>query len=58
MIDRRALLKQSGAVMAALGTASVFDPLRAFADTDTRAGLRAVPPFRMSPRAWISTAFT
>ena len=33
MIDRRALLKQSGAVMAALGTASVFDPLRAFADT-------------------------
>ena len=35
MIDRRALLKQSGAVMAALGTASVFDPLRAFADTVT-----------------------
>ena len=33
MIDRRALLKQSGAVMAALGTDSVFDPLRAFADT-------------------------
>jgi sulfite dehydrogenase len=33
MIDRRALLEQSGAVMAALGTASVFDPLRAFADT-------------------------
>src|SRR6266436_534415 len=33
MIDRRALLKQSGALMAALGTASVFDPLRAFADT-------------------------
>jgi sulfite dehydrogenase len=33
MIDRRTLLKQSGAVMAALGTASVFDPLRAFADT-------------------------
>ena len=33
MIDRRALLKQSGAVMAALGAASVFDPLRAFADT-------------------------
>ena len=33
MIDRRALLKQSGAVVAALGTASVFDPLRAFADT-------------------------
>jgi sulfite dehydrogenase (cytochrome) subunit A len=33
MIDRRALLKQSGAVMAALGTAAVFDPLRAFADT-------------------------
>ena len=33
MIDRRALLKQSGAVMAALGTVSVFDPLRAFADT-------------------------
>jgi sulfite dehydrogenase (cytochrome) subunit A len=35
MIDRRALLKQSGAVMAALGTASIFDPLRAFADTVT-----------------------
>jgi sulfite dehydrogenase (cytochrome) subunit A len=33
MIDRRALLKQSGAVMAALGTTAVFDPLRAFADT-------------------------
>jgi DMSO/TMAO reductase YedYZ molybdopterin-dependent catalytic subunit len=33
MIDRRALLKQSSAAMAALGTASVFDPLRAFADT-------------------------
>ena len=33
MIDRRALLKQSGAVMAALGTASVFDPLSALADT-------------------------
>jgi DMSO/TMAO reductase YedYZ molybdopterin-dependent catalytic subunit len=33
MIDRRALLKQSGAVMAALGAASVFDPLSAFADT-------------------------
>jgi sulfite dehydrogenase len=33
MIDRRALLKQSGAVMATLGTAAVFDPLRAFADT-------------------------
>ena len=33
MIDRRALLKQSGAAMAALGAASVFDPLRAFADT-------------------------
>jgi len=33
MIDRRALLKQSGAVMAALGTAAIFDPLRAFADT-------------------------
>jgi sulfite dehydrogenase (cytochrome) subunit A len=33
MIDRRALLRQSGAVMAALGTAAVFDPLRAFADT-------------------------
>src|SRR5271169_7005082 len=35
MIDRRALLKQSSAVMAALGTAAVFDPLRAFADTVT-----------------------
>jgi DMSO/TMAO reductase YedYZ molybdopterin-dependent catalytic subunit len=35
MIDRRALLKQSGAFMAALGTAAVFDPLRAFADTVT-----------------------
>ena len=35
MIDRRALLKQSGAVVAALGTASIFDPLRAFADTVT-----------------------
>jgi sulfite dehydrogenase len=33
MIDRRALFKQSGAVMATLGAASVFDPLRAFADT-------------------------
>jgi DMSO/TMAO reductase YedYZ molybdopterin-dependent catalytic subunit len=33
MIDRRALLKQSGALMAALGTATVFDPLRALADT-------------------------
>ena len=33
MIDRRALLKQSGAVVATLGAASVFDPLRAFADT-------------------------
>ncbi len=29
MIDRRALLKQSGAVMAALGAASVFGPLSA-----------------------------
>ena len=35
MIDRRALLKQSGAVMAALGTASIFDPLSALADTVT-----------------------
>ena len=36
MIDRRALLKQSSALVAALGTASVFDPLRAFAaDTVT-----------------------
>jgi sulfite dehydrogenase len=35
LIDRRALLKQSGAVVAALGTASIFDPLRAFADTVT-----------------------
>jgi len=33
MIDRRALLKQSGAIMAALGTTAVFDPLHAFADT-------------------------
>ena len=33
MIDRRALLKQSGAIVAALGTAPVFDPLSAFADT-------------------------
>ena len=33
MIDRRALFKQSGAVMAAFGTAALFDPLRAFADT-------------------------
>jgi DMSO/TMAO reductase YedYZ molybdopterin-dependent catalytic subunit len=33
MIDRRALLKQSGAVVATLGAASVFDPLRAFADS-------------------------
>ena len=33
MIDRRALLKQSGAVMAALGIASIFDPLSALADT-------------------------
>jgi sulfite dehydrogenase (cytochrome) subunit A len=33
MIDRRALFKQSGAVMATLGAASVFDPLHAFADT-------------------------
>jgi sulfite dehydrogenase len=31
LIDRRALLKQSSALVAALGTASVFDPLRAFA---------------------------
>ena len=30
MIDRRALLKQSSALMAALGTATVFDPLHAF----------------------------
>ncbi len=35
MIDRRALLKQSSALVAALGTATVFDPLRAFADTVT-----------------------
>jgi sulfite dehydrogenase (cytochrome) subunit A len=35
MIDRRALLRQSGAVMAAFGTAAVFDPLRAVADTVT-----------------------
>ena len=35
MIDRRALLKQSGALVAALGTATVFDPLDAFADTVT-----------------------
>src|SRR5216684_4540107 len=33
MIDRRALFKQSGALLVALGTAAVFDPLRAFADT-------------------------
>jgi sulfite dehydrogenase len=33
MIHRRTLLKQSGAIMAALGTTAVFDPLRAFADT-------------------------
>jgi DMSO/TMAO reductase YedYZ molybdopterin-dependent catalytic subunit len=33
LIDRRALLKQSGALVAALGTATVFDPLRAVADT-------------------------
>ena len=33
MIDRRALLRQSGAVVATLGAASIFDPLRAFADT-------------------------
>jgi DMSO/TMAO reductase YedYZ molybdopterin-dependent catalytic subunit len=31
LIDRRALLKQSSALVTALGTASVFDPLRAFA---------------------------
>jgi sulfite dehydrogenase len=35
LIDRRALLKQSGALVAALGTAAVFDPLRALADTVT-----------------------
>jgi sulfite dehydrogenase (cytochrome) subunit A len=35
LIDRRALLKQSSALVAALGTATVFDPLRAFADTVT-----------------------
>jgi sulfite dehydrogenase (cytochrome) subunit A len=35
LIDRRALLKQSGAFVAALGTAAVFDPLRALADTVT-----------------------
>ena len=35
MIDRRALLKQSGALVGALGTVAVFDPLRAFADTVT-----------------------
>ncbi|HEX9523545.1 MAG TPA: molybdopterin-dependent oxidoreductase [Reyranella sp.] len=35
MIDRRALFKQSGALLVALGTAAVFDPLRAFADTVT-----------------------
>jgi sulfite dehydrogenase (cytochrome) subunit A len=35
LIDRRALLKQSGALVAALGTATVFDPLHAFADTVT-----------------------
>src|SRR6266851_2443667 len=33
MIDRRALLRQSGAVVATLGAASIFDPLRALADT-------------------------
>ena len=33
MIDRRALLKQAGAVVATLGAASIFDPLRALADT-------------------------
>ena len=35
MIDRRALLKQSGAVVATLGTAAAFTPLRALADTVT-----------------------
>jgi sulfite dehydrogenase len=35
LIDRRALLKQSGALVGALGTVAVFDPLRAFADTVT-----------------------
>src|SRR5260370_14285748 len=35
MIDRRALFKQSGAVLVALGTAAVVEPLGAFADTVT-----------------------
>ena len=35
MIHRRALLKQSSALVAALGTTTVFDPLRAFANTVT-----------------------
>ena len=35
MIDRRVLFKQSGALMASLGAASVFGPLRALADTVT-----------------------
>ena len=35
MIDRRVLLKQSGALMATFGAASAFGPLRALADTVT-----------------------
>src|SRR6266851_4754261 len=35
MIDRRALLKQSGAVVATLGAASTFAPQRALADSVT-----------------------
>lgn len=35
MIDRRQLLRQSGATLAALGTGLIFNPLQAFAETVT-----------------------
>ena len=35
MIDRRNLIKRSGAVMATLGSGTTFGSLRAFADTVT-----------------------
>lgn len=35
MIDRRQLLRQSGAALAALGTGLTFNPLQAFAETIT-----------------------
>ena len=35
MIDRRSLIRNTGAVVAALGSEMIFEPLRALAETVT-----------------------